>query len=131
VAAEVVLRGPGHHERAERARPVIAAISTLGVEVVVSTDLRPRLADDVRGLLEAGATRVRLEADGIAGELASTGDDRAYRASGSEGLGPNTVLVVLKAGSATPPEVVGEGKLADSVRGVLSALTSSPSGVDH
>ena len=58
--------GTGHHERASYATEVIRRLSEAGFDVVVHTDLRPRLAADMVALLEAGAGSVRLAGFGIA-----------------------------------------------------------------
>lgn len=108
----VVLRGPGHHDRARRAQAVISAIVAEGLDVVVTTDLRPRLADDVRALLDAGARSVRLEADGIVGDLAPQADD----------IPQGPVLVVLRAGSEATTEVRGQGSDAARIRSALERL---------
>ncbi len=59
-AVLVVVSGPGHHERATAAGAVVAALGPLAASVAVSADLRPRLAADVAGVLDAGADRVLL-----------------------------------------------------------------------
>ena len=111
---EVVICGPGHHDRAERARPVVAAIAALGLEVAVQTDLRPRLADDIRSLLHAGASFVRLEAEGMVGDLASA----------AQQIRADVVVVVLRPGPLVEPEVRGDGALAGSVRDAMAVLTA-------
>lgn len=122
---EVVICGPGHHDRAERARPVVAAIAAIGIEVAVQTDLRPRLADDIRSLLDAGASFVRLEAEGMVGDLVSkahesVGDLRSV----AQQIPPGVVVVVLRPGPLVEPEVRGDGALAGSVREAIAALTA-------
>jgi hypothetical protein len=112
---EVVICGPGHHDRAERARPVVAAIAAIGIEVAVQTDLRPRLADDIRSLLDAGASFVRLEAEGMVGDLVSA----------AQQISPGVVVVVLRPGPLVEPEVRGDGALAGSVREAIAALTAA------
>jgi hypothetical protein len=113
---EVAISGPGHHERAARAGQVVAAIVALGVEVRVTTDLRPRLADDIRSLLDAGASEVRLEADGMVGDFVA--------APGAELHDPpdDRVLIVLRAGPRLPAVVKGESDLAVRIRAVVDAL---------
>ena len=111
----VEVRGPGHHDRAERSRPVIAAIAALGHEIVVVTDLRPRLADDMRALLESGAGRVRLEADGLAGDIRSEADP----------IPSGPVVVALIASATTTIEVQGESPVAAEVRAAVEALDAA------
>lgn len=95
---------------------MVAAIVALGVEVLVRTDLRPRLADDIRSLLDAGATQVRLEADGMVGDfIAAPGADLHDR-------GDDRVVIVLRAGPRVPDTVMGESDLAAKVRGIVTAL---------
>jgi hypothetical protein len=123
---EVLICGPGHHERTSRARPVVAAIAALGLEVAVSTDLRPRLADDVRSLLDGGASMVRLQADGIVGDLVSAAGERVGDLVSAVGEIPaGVVVVVLRAGPRVEPEVRGEGAVADSVRDAITDLTEA------
>lgn len=124
---EIVISGPGHHDRAERARPVIAAVAALGLEVAVATDLRPRLADDMRALLEAGSVHVRLSAEGIVGELRSAGaptpDGLGSGGPGDRIGAPGTaVVVVLRAGPHLDAVVRGEGDVADSVRVAVAGV---------
>ena len=133
---EVVICGPGHHDRAERARPVVAAIAALGLEVAVQTDLRPRLADDIRSLLDAGASFVRLEAEGMVGDLVSAAHETAGDlvsaahetagdlGSAAEQITPGVVVVVLRPGPLVEPEVRGDGALAGSVRDAIAVLTA-------
>lgn len=120
---KVFISGPGHHERAARATSVISSISALGLEVTVATDLRPRLADDVRALLEAGASKVRLEADGIVGDFeAARGDtDRFGQDDAGHGRHPVPVVVILRPGPHRDPVVEGVGDIADSVRDAIGA----------
>ena len=123
---EVLICGPGHHERTSRARPVVAAIAALGLEVAVSTDLRPRLADDVRSLLDGGASMVRLQADGIVGDLVSAAGESVGDLVSAVGEIPaGVVVVVLRAGPRIEPEVRGEGAVADSVRDAITDLTEA------
>ncbi len=107
----VEVSGPGHHDRAGRAGPVIAALTAGGLTVSVETDLRPRLADDLRALLDAGAHTVRLAGPGVHGDLAA---DRtplpAHRAD---------VVVVLRPAPEARVEVVGEGEAAARARALL------------
>ena len=123
----VVISGPGHHERAARATSVIATIVALDLEVVVTTDLRPRLADDIRALLEAGASRVRLEADGIEGELQSATRDAVGGSDSNAVVGPDRrtggpVIVILRPGHHLDPIVEGEGDIADAVREAIASV---------
>jgi len=111
-AIVVEIRGPGHHDRAERSLPVIEAITALGHEVVVLTDLRPRLADDMRALLDAGATQIRLEGDGLAGDLIGS----------IEPIPPGPVMVKLSAAATTTIDVSGESAEAAGVRAAIEAL---------
>lgn len=113
---EVEISGPGHHERAARARPIVAAIAALGIEVLVRTDLRPRLADDLRSLLDAGAALVRLEADGMLGEFVAVPD------SDFDNRSPERVVIVLRAGPRLPPVVVGDSDLATPIRVAVEAV---------
>ena len=134
---EVLICGPGHHERTSRARPVVAAIAALGLDVAVSTDLRPRLADDVRSLLDGGASIVRLQADGIVGDLVSAAGESVgdLVSAAGESVGDlvsavgeipaGVVVVVLRAGPRVEPEVRGEGAVADSVRDAITDLTEA------
>ncbi len=133
---EVVICGPGHHDRAERARPVVAAIAAIGIEVAVQTDLRPRLADDIRSLLDAGAAFVRLEAEGMVGDLVSVAHESGGEVvsaahesvgelvSAAQQISPGVVVVVLRPGPLVEPEVRGDGALAGSVREAVAALTA-------
>jgi hypothetical protein len=113
---EVAISGPGHHERAARAGPIVAAIVALGVDVRVRTDLRPRLADDIRSLFDAGATEVRLEADGMVGDFIAV--------PGEEPPDPrdDRVVVVLRAGPRLPAVVTGESDRAVRIRAAVDAL---------
>jgi hypothetical protein len=113
---EVEISGPGHHERAARAQQIVAAIVALGVGVVVRTDLRPRLADDIRGLLDAGAGQVRLEADGMVGDFVATPGADFHDA------GHDRVVIVLRAGPRFPAVVTGDSDLAVRIRAAVDAL---------
>ena len=105
---------------------MVAAIAALGLEVAVSTDLRPRLADDVRSLLDGGASIVRLQADGIVGGLVSAAGESVGDLVSAVGEIPaGVVVVVLRAGPRIEPEVRGEGAVADSVRDAITDLTEA------
>ena len=84
-----------------------------------------RLADDIRSLLDAGASRVRLEADGIVGDLVSVAHEMVGDpVSVAEQIAP-TVVVVLRPGPHTEPEVRGDEATAGSVRIAIAALTAA------
>ncbi|WP_298334774.1 hypothetical protein [Ferrimicrobium sp.] len=61
------IRGPGHHERSQLAALVARVLSAQGREVWVRMDLRPRLAADIAGVLDEGASRVLLVGEGMYG----------------------------------------------------------------
>lgn len=91
---KVVISGPGHHERAQAALAIIRSLSNAHFEVIVESDLRPRLATDLAGLLEAGATRAILLGSGIRAIV--TSDVQEF--DDATLYGPKTVVVELIAG---------------------------------
>ena len=111
----VELRGSGHHDRTERAIPVIEALTAAGLRCFVRTDLRPRLADDMRALIDAGAARVRLSAEGLTGDLAA--DDGGPEPEGADEC---DVVVVLVPAATAEIVVVGTGPDAERTRSVLN-----------
>ena len=56
----------GHHERAEFATALITRLVDAGFDVWVTSDLRPRLAQDLALLLDAGAHSIHLSGSSIA-----------------------------------------------------------------
>ncbi len=90
----VAVVGPGHHERAIKGAEVIAALAGAGYEVVVKSDLRPRLADDLVSLLEAGANLAILSGSGVRAVVTHENAEFNHL----EYLGPRTVIVELLAG---------------------------------
>ncbi len=121
---EVVISGPGHHDRAARAQPVITAVAALGLDVMVTTDLRPRLADDIRAMLDAGATSVRLEADGLVGDLTRPAEESPDRAGRRDGPA-EPVMIILAAGADSTVVVRGEGESAAAIRLAIDATSQS------
>lgn len=75
----VTVSGPGHHDRAAAAAEVIAALAPLGRRIAVSSDLRPRLADDVESLLASGAEEVLLSGGSVAAVAVTDGGERDDR----------------------------------------------------
>lgn len=65
------IRGPGHHERSELAALVTRVLTSHGRQLWVRMDVRPRLAADIVGVLDQGASRVLLSGDGLYGVASS------------------------------------------------------------
>ena len=114
--------GSGHHERAAYACGVIARLRALGFDVEVHTDLRPRLAADMAGLLQAGARAVTLDGEGIHALVVGVADREALSFA-AERSGAAVVEVVLEPGGAeTRAELVaadGE-EVSERIRGALT-----------
>ncbi|MEX6428332.1 MULTISPECIES: hypothetical protein [Ferrimicrobium] len=65
------IRGPGHHERSELAAVVTRVLASVGREVWVRMDIRPRLAADISTVLDEGASKVLLVGQGLYGVASS------------------------------------------------------------
>ena len=65
------IRGPGHHERSELAALVTRVLASSGRQLWVGMDIRPRLAADIAGVLDQGASRVLLSGEGLHGVASS------------------------------------------------------------
>ena len=120
----VTLSGPGHHERADAAVALLRALIELGVRVGVSTDLRPRLADDMRALLDAGAGRVLLLGGAVT--AVAVHEDETERARERRYLDGADVVLRLVAGPGPMMAAVEASGLADRdlqarVRAVIAA----------
>ena len=121
----VTLSGPGHHERADAAVILVSALHALGMRVGVSSDLRPRLADDMGALLDAGAGRVLLVGGRVT--AVTVHDDDTERARERRYLEGADVVVRLVAGPGPMLATVEESGLADramqaQVREVLATV---------
>lgn len=118
----VEVRGPGHHDRAEAAARLIAAVASHG-EVMVETTLRPRLAVDVEALLDAGAAGVTLDGPASRGVFCSTGGSEAAP-------DPAAIVVRLVADAAALHAVVltplEPGSAAESVHQAIVKLGLTP-----
>lgn len=113
----VSVRGPGHHERTRAAAAVVRAVAPIAT-VAVSADLRPRLADDVAALIDAGATEVLLAGASVSAVAMRDGGNDADREQ-RHLVDANVVVRLVPAAGPVSVEVHERSHLADLVRRAL------------